>query len=69
METTNATKGKGSIVYGNNTGVDTTNFHSHFVALIENGDPLPEEIADLFKVEVLVGYNEDGTNRGIIDWA
>lgn len=58
-----------SIVYGDNVNGATRMFHDAIVAFVNNGTPLPEECADLFDVKVLVGFNADGSNRGIVNWA
>ena len=53
----------------NNTGEDLGFLAPHITKSIEEIAPLPEEIADIFDLTILVGYNEDGSNRGILNWA
>ena len=54
----------------NNTGTELpASWTSAFIACIDHGADLPEAIADLFCVQVLLRYNSDGSNRGVIDWA
>ena len=53
------------IVLVNNTGADLREFDEHLVAVIREGKPLPEEIADLLDVRVI---RVDGKLRGIINW-
>ena len=57
-----------NITLVNNTDADIRDFEGYFIDSVNNGSPLPEEIADLFTLEVLEGYNPDGSNRGIVDW-
>ena len=55
----------------NNTGIDLDQYkiREALVKVVRDGAEVPEEIADLFKVEILRGYNADGSDRGIVDWA
>ena len=54
----------------NNTGTNLpSSWTSAFLACVNDGADLPEDIADLFCVQVLLQYNGDGSNRGLIDWA
>jgi hypothetical protein len=55
-----------NIHYVNNTRTDIRPFFSIFKAAYENGGVLHEDFADLFEIEMLVGYNPDGTDRMII---
>lgn len=49
----------------NNTGADTQAWDAAFLAAVDNGGQLPEELADLFAVIVL----EDSNGRwGVIVW-
>ena len=35
----------------------------------DGSNALPDELADIFTLTVLVGFNSDGSNRGILNWA
>ncbi len=57
-----------NIHYVNRSLVDITPYFSAFVAAYETG-ALCEELADLFTIIFLRGYNPDGTDRMLIDAA
>ncbi len=63
----NATTKNISLV--NNTGADIKIAIEQIHHAIKTLEPLPEEVADLFELTVLVGFNPDGSNRGILNWA
>lgn len=50
----------------NNTGEDFGEFAEYFVACVRDGAELPEELADLFTVDVI--EVADGM-RGIVEWS
>jgi len=58
-----------NFVLVNNTGADIRDFDAAIIAHVNDRVDLPEAIADLFEVEILEGYNADGSNRGIVNWA
>lgn len=67
---TNADKGIGNITYAAPMVELLPEMRAAIVACVREGrETLPEEIADIFTLKILVGYNEDGSNRGILDWA
>ena len=57
-----------NIHYVNNTGSDIRMVEPFLAEAYATG-LLPEEIADLFTIEILKGYNADGTDRMIINAA
>ena len=57
-----------TFTYVDNTGGATKSFHTALVRAVDDGC-LPEALADIFSLKILKGYNADGTDRGIIDWA
>lgn len=57
-----------NIHYVNNTGSDIRMVDALFAEAYKTG-VLPEDIADLFTIEILKGYNPDGTDRMIINAA
>lgn len=62
------TKGIGSFKFVNNSNSDIRVIQPVFDEAYVTG-ALPDDYADLFTVEILKGYNEDGTDRLIIDHA
>lgn len=58
-----------NLLYVNNTNEDLSMFHEALKTSINTITPLPEEISDLLDLTILVGFNPDGSNRGIINWA
>ena len=54
------------IHYVNNTPHDISGFHAIFVEAMKNGF-LHKDYADLFSIKILNNYNEDGSDRMIID--
>jgi hypothetical protein len=63
------------VVNGNHLFVDNTGeaFHEFVYPYVrdavKNGTPLPEELADSFTLTILKGFNDDGSDRGILNWA
>ncbi len=57
-----------NIHYVNNTGADISKFFDVFAAAYKTG-ALHEDFADLFTINILKGYNPDGTDRMIIEAA
>lgn len=57
-----------TIHYVNNTPSDITPFFHVFAAAYDSG-VLDADFADLFTIEILPGYNDDGSNRMIINAA
>jgi len=53
-------------ILANNTGADLRMFESHLIAVVKDGTPLPEELADLLVVTIIEAA--DG-RRGIVTWA
>lgn len=71
IETNNAPEGNPmvqNIHYVNNTGSDIRMVEPFLSEAYATG-VLPEEIADLFSIEILKGYNADGTDRMVINAA
>ena len=65
-----APKGTGNITYSGPMINTMPEMHTAVVECVNSGsETLPEEIADLFTLKVLVAYNEDGSNRGILAFA
>jgi hypothetical protein len=57
-------------VFVNNTGEALMpEIYKAVVNCVKNEAPLPEEITDIFELTILKGHNEDGSNRGILNWA
>lgn len=54
------------VVLVDNTHGSIRMFEKHFIALVKDGTPLPEEIADLFEVKII---EVDGKPRGIVNFA
>lgn len=59
-------KGIGSFKFVNNSNSDIRMIQPVFEEAYVTG-VLPEDYADLFTIKILKGYNEDGTDRMIID--
>ena len=57
-----------NVHYVNNTGSDIRMLDAMFAEAYKTGT-LPEEYADLFSIEILKGYNPDGSDRMIINAA
>jgi len=57
-----------NVRYVNNTGSDIRMIEPFLAEAYETG-ALPEDIADLFTIEILKGFNTDGTDRMIINAA
>lgn len=57
-----------NIHYVNNTMSDLTPIFDVFAEAYKTGS-LNEDFADLFTINILKGYNPDGTNRMIIEAA
>ena len=55
-------------LYVNNTGADLSSFHAEIAASLKANGALPEELADVFTVEVAC-LNEDGSPRYVINAA
>jgi len=58
-----------NITYVDNTGGEAT--HGIFAEVMADAyftGKLNEEYADIFEIEILEGYNADGSNRMIIGW-
>ena len=58
-----------SFRYVNNTDADVSPWHTQIAHSVLTGEPLPEDIADLFTLEIRHDLNADGTPRGILRWA
>ena len=56
------------IAYVNNTPSDLTPFHEVFMDARKTGK-LHEDFADLFVIDILKGYNKDGSDRMIVNAA
>jgi hypothetical protein len=54
--------------YGINCNADISFLMPYFQEAYKTG-VLHEDIADCFTIKILVGYNSDGSNRMIIDFA
>ena len=52
----------------NNSCCDISMFDREFLAASDTG-ALPDELADLFSVRLLKGFNADGSNRLIVEAA
>jgi hypothetical protein len=61
-------KGIGSFKFVNNSNSDIRTIQPVFDEAYVTG-ALPDDYADLFSIEILKGYNEDGTDRMVIDHA
>lgn len=59
---------KENIHYVNNSSSDIREFMPYFKAAYESGQ-LCEDLADLFEIQILKGYNPDGSDRLIINAA
>lgn len=57
-----------NIQYVNNTGADISYLFPFFAEAYKTG-VLHEDIADLFAITILKGYNSDGTDRMLIEAA
>ena len=60
--------GTGSIKLVNNTGANIEMFDSVLLAAV-SANRLPEELKDIFVLTILSGFNEDGSDRGILTMA
>ncbi len=49
-----------------NVAADVRLFNNILIECVNTNSQLPEELADLFNLEVMVGYNENGSNRGVL---
>jgi hypothetical protein len=65
---TTAPRKTSKVIMVNNTGEDlrTFGFDAYILAFIRFGTPLPEEMDDLFTVEL---YEAADGVRGIVNWA
>ena len=52
-----------NVILVNNTGADIRNFDTAIISAIKNNTSLPEEIADLFNLEII---SVNGKPRGIL---
>ena len=52
-----------------NCHADISPWQNQILEAVKTNGELPEDIADLFTLEILVGYNPDGSNRGVLDYA
>lgn len=50
----------------NNTKSDIRLFDSALVECVKNGLPLPDDLSDIFSLEVI---EVNGEKRGIVNWA
>lgn len=50
----------------NSTKCDIRDFETEIIASLKATGTLPEELADLFTVEILKGCNPDGSDRFIL---
>jgi hypothetical protein len=65
-----ARKVNGNTVLVFNTSSQISDFvKKELLRCTVNNEALPAELADLFSLTVLVGFNDDGSNRGIVDWS
>lgn len=55
-----------NVILVNNTGCNIKDFDSVLINCVKNNKPLPEELADLFTLEVITVDNE---YRGILNAA
>ncbi len=49
----------------NNTGVDISMVNADLLAAVDNG-VLPDDLSDIFELKILKGFNDDGSDRGIL---
>jgi len=61
-------KSEQTIHFVNNTGQDISSVMPHFKEALKTG-VLHEDIADLFEIVILKGFNADNSDRMIIDFA
>lgn len=54
------------IIYVNNTGVDLRPYEGQIIASLKKDGTLPEELADLFVVQVAPMVNPDGSPRYVL---
>lgn len=66
--TTTEPRKTSKVIIANNTGEDLRvfGFEAHILAFVRYGTPLPEEMADIFTVEL---YDAADGVRGIVRWA
>lgn len=50
----------------NNTCIDLSPWYANIRDAVVNDTALPPDLDDIVTLEVLAGYNPDGSNRGII---
>ena len=53
----------------NKTGSDVRLVEEYILNAIDKNEALPKEIEDIFNLEILHGYNPDGSDRGILTFA
>ncbi len=58
----------GNIKLVDNTGINDSMLHGVFLSAVDSGE-LPEEVSDLFTLTILKGFNDDGSDRGILNFA
>lgn len=56
-----------NVVLVNNSGVDIRPYERAIVASLRETGDLPNELADLFSLNVLAGFNADGTDRFVLN--
>lgn len=56
-------------IFVNNTGVDVSPWDEQIIHSVRTGEPLPEDIADLFSLTIRHDLNADGSPRGFLGWA
>lgn len=54
------------VIFTNNTGSDVRQFDKIIIDCVKNDKPLPEEIADIFTLDII---EVDGLPRGILRFA
>ena len=52
----------------NNTTADMREFEGMLAETYKTGE-VPEDFADIFKVNILKAYNPDGSDRMVVNWA
>lgn len=49
----------------NNTCSDIRDFHAYFVACVQNGEPLPEDLSDIFSLTI---EGNENNLVGVVDF-
>lgn len=56
-----------NVVLVNNSGVDIRPYENAILASLRETGDLPNELADLFSVKTLAGFNADGSDRFVLN--